>query len=114
MKEKIYAGYDRDWFREAPLIVVFTGLMDENWVRGDKADYLMCDVTIIADYFILAATEQGLGTCYIAAFDEDVVHKALELPENEKVLLLTPLGYPKEGVTRERVRKSAEQVATFI
>ncbi|PLX68099.1 MAG: nitroreductase [Denitrovibrio sp.] len=114
VQERIYAGYNRDWFREAPLIVVFVGLEGENWVRGDKADYLLCDITIIADYFVLAATEQGLGTCYIAAFDEEIVHKALGLPNNEKVMLITPLGYPKEGAKRVRSRKDLSEVVKYI
>ncbi len=105
LKKNIVESYNREWFAEAPVILVFTGLRGKNWTRSDGADYLLCDVTIIADYVILAATEQGLGTVYIAAFDEAKVARALNLPEDEIPLLMTPLGYPREGCTRERKRK---------
>jgi len=115
VKKSLVSAYNREWFAEAPVIVVFTGIEDENWVRNsDKTSYLLCDVTIIADYFILAATEQGLGTCYIAAFDPDKVRQALRLPKNETPLLLSPLGYPKANSTRERSRKEMDQIKVEI
>jgi nitroreductase len=113
-KEALVKAYNKSWMMEAPLIAVFTGIQSENWLRKDGLDYLMCDVTIIADYFILAATEVGLGTCYVAAFDEQIVKQALHLPEKEKPFLLTPLGYAREGVTRERKRKDLKDFVFSI
>ena len=114
VKEKLYEAYPRDWLKEAPIIVVFVGLEGKHWVRSDGKSYLMCDVTIITDYFILAATEQGLGTCYIAAFDEEKVKAALNLPDNEKPFLMTPLGYPKPDSKRERKRKSLSEIVVYV
>ncbi|MGA1861915.1 nitroreductase family protein [Deferribacter thermophilus] len=111
LKNKLCEAYPRSWLNEAPIIVVFVGLTDNNWIRNDGKDYLLCDVTIIADYFILAATEVGLGTCYIAAFDEKKVIEALNLPPNEIPLLMTPLGYPKENSIKERKRK---EIGEFV
>jgi len=41
-----------------------------------------------------------LGTCWIGAFDEAKVKEVLQVPENIKVVAMTPLGYPaeKEGI----------------
>lgn len=114
IREKLVKSYDREWFAEAPLIVVFTGNRDKNWKRKDGADYLLCDVTIIADYFILAAEEVGLGSCYIAAFDKEIAEQAIDLGENEEILLMTPLGYPKDGVTRERKREDIKDIVRYI
>jgi nitroreductase len=114
IRAKLVKAYPREWFAESPIIIVVTGMEGENWVRQDGADYLMCDATIIADYFILAASEMELGTCYIAAFDEGIVRDALGLKSNEKPFFLTPLGYPKEGVTRERKRKQINEIVEFI
>ena len=49
----------------------------------------------------MTATNLGLGTCWLGAFDEAKVKKALEIPENIKVVALTPIGYPAE---KESVR----------
>jgi nitroreductase len=45
---------------------------------------------------ILAATELGLGTCWIANFDEKAAKKALGVPNEIRVVAMTPLGYPGE------------------
>ncbi|MGA1847390.1 nitroreductase family protein [Deferribacter abyssi] len=113
-RKKLAEAYPKEWLIEAPIIVVFTGIKDNNWIRNDGKNYLMCDVTIIADYFILAAAEVGLGTCYIAAFDEKKVISTLKLPENEIPFLITPLGYPKENVIRPRKRKDLEEIIVNV
>jgi nitroreductase len=45
---------------------------------------------------VLAATDLGLGTCWIGAFDNAKVKEILEIPENIKVVAMTPIGYPAE------------------
>ena len=110
MRKKVCEAYAREWLKEAPVIAVFVGKKGENWVRSDGKDYLMCDITIICDYFVLAATEVGLGTCYIAAFDRERLKEALNLPENEEPFLMTPLGYPKPESRRERSRKPLSDI----
>ncbi len=113
-KEKLVAAYDRPWFAEAPMVVVFTGKRRENWIGKDGTDYLMCDVAIICDHFTLAAADVGLGTCWIGAFDKDVVRAALQLPLEELPFYLSPLGFPKPGSTREKSRKNIEEIVEFI
>ncbi|MCK5567114.1 MAG: nitroreductase family protein, partial [Actinomycetia bacterium] len=45
----------------------------------------------------------GLGTCWIGAFKEQLVKDILKVPENVKVVALTPLGYPaREASIRSR------------
>lgn len=111
---KINEAYPRKWFAEAPVVAVFTGLQGENWTRMDGKDYLMCDVTILTDYFVLAATEEGLGTCYIGAFDAAKVKEVLNL-ENEDPLLMVACGYASEdSVVKKKKRKSLEEIAVWM
>jgi nitroreductase len=58
------------------------------------------------------AWEEGLGTCWIGAFKETEVKKILSIPEDVKVLALTPLGYPDE-VPRDRGRKELSEIISF-
>ena len=51
------------------------------------------DAAIVMDHLILAATDEGLGTCWIANFDRDAAREAFELRAEEVPLLLTPLGH---------------------
>jgi tetratricopeptide (TPR) repeat protein len=61
----------------------------------------------------LAATAEGLGTCWIGAFDEGAVKRLLGVPDGVKVVALTPLGYPASAdlvrpVSEQKRRPAAE------
>ena len=51
------------------------------------------DVAIVMDHLILAATNLGLGTCWIAAFNSRAAREILHLPDEVEPLIFTPLGY---------------------
>jgi nitroreductase len=72
---------------------------------------------------ILAATDAGLGSCWIGGFDEEKVKEILGVPNRVRVVALTPLGYPakKTGIlgsitkifTRSRKRKSLDEIVRY-
>jgi nitroreductase len=68
------------------------------------------------DHMILAAENEGVGTCWIAAFDSSVLSKVLDLKEHEKVFAITPLGYPHEGFSKKasKIRKELKEVVKYI
>jgi nitroreductase len=96
IKEKLRVAYDEEWFVSAPVIIVGCAVPEEAWVRIDGQEYWMVDVAIAMQNIILTATELGLGTCWIADFDEEAARKALKLPLGVRVVAMTPLGYPAE------------------
>jgi len=101
----------RDWAAQAPVIVV--GCADPT-KAGDKdgKPYYMLDVGSSMEHLILAASERGLGTCWIGGqFDEKAVKEALNIPENIRVVALTPLGYPDEDPAPKE-RKSLSEMVT--
>jgi nitroreductase len=55
------------------------------------------DATIAMDHLILAAASLGLGTCWIAAFDEVAAREVLQLPADWDPVAFTPLGYPADN-----------------
>lgn len=114
IKKKICESYSGEWLKTAPLIAVFCGLKNNNWKRLDGADYLLCDITIVADHFIYAAHELGIGTCWVAAFNEQKVVETLNLSENEQPLILVPLGYPDDKAPAEKKRKTIEEICEFL
>ena len=59
---------------------------------------------------ILAATELGLGTCWIEAFPEKEAKKALNIPKHIRVIAMTPLGYPEETKTTMTERKPLTEI----
>ena len=80
----------------AVLVVAF----DKNNVftyPGGKRDSGVEDATIVATHMILAAADEGVDSCWINFFDPDKMAEAIELPENEEILMLLDLGYAAEG-----------------
>lgn len=92
-EEELKRIYGPEWFVQPPLVICACGIPSENWVRMDGKNYNDVDVAIAMDHLILAATEAGLGTCWIAAFDANAAREVLRLPDNAEPIAFTPLGY---------------------
>lgn len=70
------------------------------------------DCSIAMSFMMLAATEQGLGTCWLGAFEADKVRSVLDIPEDYTVVAVSPLGYRAEDPA-PKPRKSAEEVICY-
>jgi len=91
------------WVMNAPLIIIEAGNRQTAWKRFDNTPSHVIDVTIAMEHIILAATNEGLATCWVCAFDQNAMHKALGLGEQWEPVALTPLGYADEApAARER------------
>ncbi len=101
--------YPQGWFTQAPLVICACGLPDRGWTRMDGKPYVDVDVTIAMDHLILAATDLGLGTCWIAAFDPAAARKVLQLPDGVEPVIFTPLGYPADSL-RPKERKPLSEL----
>ncbi len=96
-EEDLRRIYHRGWFySQAPYVIGICGLTQEAWKRRDGQNYQFVDAAIAMDHLILAATELGLGTCWIAAFDVKAAREVLGLPFNVEPIAFTPLGYPAD------------------
>ncbi|MGH4052948.1 MAG: nitroreductase family protein [Clostridium sp.] len=58
----------------------------------ENKEYYLVDSGIAMEHFVLAATNEGYGTCWIAAIDENIIKKTLSIPQNYKVVAITPIG----------------------
>lgn len=118
LREKVAkACCDQMWMAGAPLIVVGCGLVDEAYkTMGGRYNTVDIDVTIALDHLSLAAVAEGLGTCWIGAFEEEAVKELLGVPDGVKVVALMPVGYPKLArlirPVKESQRKGADEIFT--
>ncbi len=112
-RKKVSEAYPKNWFKSAPVIVVACGNHDESWKRDDEKDHCDIDIAIAVDHMTLAATDIGLGTCWVCAFDAEKCHKILELPENLEVIALMPMGYPLEDKVVEKKRKAIDEIVSW-
>lgn len=102
-KELLKKVYHRDWFSEPPYVLLICTDTQKCWSRRDGKPYGDVDSAIVMDHIILAATAEGLGTCWVGAFDPDATKEAFKLPENLEPIAFTPLGYErKTGFSKKR------------
>jgi nitroreductase len=95
----------------APVLIVGCALPDESFPR---TDFWKIDVAIALQNLVLAAWEQGLGTCWIEVFhEEEEVKKVLGLPENARVVAMVALGYPAEKKDPVTDRKPLEEIVRY-
>jgi nitroreductase len=88
--------YSEEWFVQAPLVIGICAYPRKGWVRMDGKSFYEVDAAIVMDHIILAATELGLGTCWIGAYNPEVASQVLGLPEDVEPVVFTPLGYPAD------------------
>lgn len=117
MLNKVRTCYSRDWFRDAPHILIVAGLKDIAWKRSfDGYNSIETDVAIALTHIILAAENEGVGSCWIEAYDPALLKEAINLPDYQVVFGITPLGYPKPGFkkTQKKIRKDPDGIFEFI
>jgi len=95
-KEELKKIYPREWFVQAPYIIGICGIPERNWIRRDGKNYADVDSAIVMDHMILSATDLGLGTCWIGAFDPDAARNFLNLSQDLEPIAFTPIGYPAD------------------
>jgi nitroreductase len=71
------------------------------------------DVAIAMDHLTLAATAEGLGTCWIGSFDETIVKDILGIPADVRVVEIMPLGYPSDASPAAKSRMALGEIVMF-
>ncbi len=90
---------------------------DECWKNDDGDMRGEMDASIAATHIMLAATNEGLGTCWVCLFDKIKLKALLDLPENEVPACLIMVGYPSDKAKpseRHTDRKDFDKAFTVI
>jgi nitroreductase len=108
-KVKLQQCYNRDWFKTAPMYIIASILHDEEWVRSDGKHHGNIDIAIAVEHLCLAATEQGLATCWVCNFDANQCKELFAIPENEEPAVIIPLGYAADEM-KPKSRKAIDAI----
>ncbi len=110
--ERIRTIYAREWFATAPMYIVACRNTSEEWVRKyDNKPHGDIDISIAVEHLCLAATEQGLGTCWVCHFDPQKFMAQFPLPEHLEPTVIIPIGYnEKELDVKDKKRKDASDI----
>jgi nitroreductase len=101
------AAMGQAFLAEAPVVLVFCASPEQSEGRyGERGASLFClqDATIAACYAQLAATALGLASCWVGAFDEGRVSRALKAPPRLRPAAMMPIGAPAEAPERPQRR----------
>jgi nitroreductase len=96
---------------QAPVMIVACGTEPDGIMMCGQHRYTV-DLSIATAYMILEAYEQGLGTCWLGRFDENRVKEILGIPEDIRVVAMSPLGYPAESPLK-RPRKNLNEIVCY-
>jgi len=115
------AFFERNMIVEQAPVVIIACARPEDDVIHDGKEYYLFDVGMAVGNMLLAATHLGLVTHPMTAVNETEVRRVLHIPDDVRVVVVTPLAYPLEGsydeAARERLgqrtRKELTEVAYF-
>lgn len=81
----------------APTAVLVCHNKEESWVRKyDGALSSPVDAVIVTTYMMLAAQNEGVGTCWVMHFDPAAMREAFKIPAEVEPMALLLMGYPSD------------------
>jgi nitroreductase len=111
---KLQSCYNRDWFKTAPVYIVICGNHELSWKRKDGKDYCDIDTAIAIEHICLAATEQGLGTCWVCNFDAEKCRDLFEIPDYIEPIAIIPIGYPNDNSVFDGENKKRKSLLEIV
>lgn len=107
------AAGGQSFLAEASAVVAGVSLDPESLMRCGISRSKV-DVTIALDHLTLQAAEQGIGTCWIGAFDQQRVKQILDIPDQYKVVALMPIGVPEQELRQHtKERKDLTEIVSY-
>lgn len=126
-EQKIYVIQSKEYLEKidactpcryhAPTVLVVA--YDKNNVftyPGNKRDSGVEDATIVATHMMLAAYNAGIDSCWINFFNPAEMAQALNLPENEEIVMILDLGYgiQKEPLENHHLKKELSETVRYL
>lgn len=110
------AAYGQFFVAEASVVIVVCADLEASarryGVRG-RGLYALQDTAAAIQNLLLAAYAEGLGTCWVGAFDEQAASQSLKLPNGIRPVAIIPVGYPTFP-SRKPSRRHCLEVTKFI
>lgn len=114
-KQLAEASMKQFWMEKAPvhIVVVSTPESDERmYGKRGKELYTIQNCAAAATSMLISAHDQGLGSCWVGAFEEGMVRRALQMPDSVKPTAILTIGYPDEEPAK--TPKYAIDSVTFV
>ena len=114
-------GIKMTWALDAPVHVVIgmeTSFLTHRLAASvSGVAYPWVDIGIAGEHLVLAATELGLGTCWIGWIRPRIVARLVGWPRSVKPVAVITVGYPSQtepGAPRVSPRKAVADLVTWL
>lgn len=114
-RQKVQQCYNREWFADAPVYIVVCADSSAAWVRkSDNKNHADIDAAIATEHICLAATDLGLGSCWVCNFDLEMLKSYFQLSLEKYPVAIVSIGYVNELPKHSSARKSINEIVTFL
>lgn len=94
---------------QAPVLIVLCATEENEFIMPCGEKNYPIDMALCGAYMMLEACDQGLGTCWLGAFDANAVREVLGIPAEARVVTMIPLGY-HDGTQERKPRKTLAEI----
>jgi nitroreductase len=95
--QEVKKCYKSSWMESAPAVIVVCGNHSRSWKRDDGKDHCDIDIAIATDHITLAASDEGLATCWVCKFDAVKCAEILQLLPLMEAMVILSIGYPDDN-----------------
>jgi nitroreductase len=93
------AAVNQEYVQNAPLLIVVCSNISRSvgryGIRG-REFYSIIDGAFASMIILLSAVNEGIGACFVGAFEDNKVSEILELPKDVRPIGIICIGYPAE------------------
>jgi len=103
IKKIAEAALQQFWIETAKVVIVICDepeKIERHYSKRGKELYSIQGCAAMAENMLLSANALGLASCWVGAFEEEMVKRTLNIPDNIRVQAIIPIGYPDEAVPR--------------
>lgn len=115
--------HNQEWMISAPVFIVCVSDIRcrvkedvDIFLKEDSPQQelkqIIRDTSIAIEHIVLEATNLGLGTCWVAWFNQEEIRPALNIPSDKYVVSILTLGYTNE-VPKAKPRKNLEEIVHY-
>jgi nitroreductase len=102
------AAVNQEYVEKAPVLIVVcsntTRSVGRYGSRG-REFYSIVDGAFASMLILLTAVNEGIGTCFVGAFQDNKVSEILELPKDVRPIGIICIGYPSSVERPERLER---------
>jgi nitroreductase len=109
----VMAAHNQKFIADAPVVYVICAVPDESAERYQDRGrhlYTLQDTAALTLNILYGAHLHGYGACWIGAFNEDDVSKALNVPSHMRPVSMVPVGRIDGKLPPLRGRKSPSEI----